>query len=116
MKNKQTLNDNFKLIDGKQADRINTVAQQYKLLLDEVNRKTVELDKLKAELKALNGDSKESATYETAEFIISLIGRKGSKRLDNKLVEKLYPQVYADEKVWTIGSPTLAIGTVERKV
>lgn len=116
MKNQQTLNYNNIILDGKQAERINAVAQQYKLLLDEVNRKTIELDKLKAELKALNGDSKESNTYETLEFIIPLVSRKGSKRLDNKLVEKLYPQVYADEKVWTIGSPSLAIGNIERKV
>ena len=116
MKNQQTLNENFILIDGVQADKINKVAQEYKLLDDEIKRKTIELEKLKAELKSLNGDSKESNTYETLEFIIPLISRKGSKRLDGKLIEKLYPEVYADDKVWTIGNPTLVIGQVQRKV
>ena len=116
MKNQQTLNENFILIDGVQAIKINKIAQEYKLLDDEIKRKTLELDKLKAELKALNGDSKESATYETMEFIISLVGKKGAKRLDGKLVEKLYPNVFEDERVWTIGSPSLAIGQIQRKV
>ena len=116
MKNQQTLNENFILIDGQEATRINKVAQEYRLLDDEIKRKTLELEKLKNELKALNEGSNESNTYETLEFIISLVGKKGSKRLDNKTFEKLYPNVFEDERIWTIGKPVLSIGKVERKV
>ena len=113
---KQTLNDNFKLIDGTQAVEINKVCKEFKLLADEIERKTQRLNELKDTLKGLNEDSMESNTYETLDFIIQLTGRKGAKKIDNKILSTLYPDVINDERIYSTGKPSLAVTKVERKI
>lgn len=112
----QTMNENTTWLDGKQADTVNKLAKEYILLTNLITEQTVKLEEVKEQLKALNNGEIVSNTFETNDFIIPLIARHGSERLDKKVFEKLYPQVFADEKIWIQGKDTLTMGKVVAKV
>ena len=115
MKN-QTLNEKNVWLDGKQANEVNKLAKEYILLTNLIAEKTAELDDIKEKLKSLNNGEIVSNTFETNNYIVPLVARKGSSRVDKKVFEKLYPQAFNDDKIWIQGSITLTMGKVVAKV
>ena len=112
MKNKQTYSDrkDVQIISGKQATDLNEVAQEFKLLEKELKDKQARFDELKAIIKKLG-----EGEFETGEYSFNLYMKKGSKTLDKAVLEKLYPSVFSDERIYKIGKPSLVLDKVERK-
>ena len=112
MKNLQTYSELKEVVrlEGKQAKSMDKVAQEFKLLEKELKEKSARFDELKAIIKEL-GDGK----FETAEYMFSLYTKNGARTLDKTVLEKLYPEVAADERIYKIGKPSLVLDKVERK-
>lgn len=110
MKNKQTYSDLFNRIDGTQAQELDKIAQEYKLLEIELKEKKARFDELKDTIKELG-----AGKFETENYIFSLYDKAGARTLDKNVLEKLYPEVFADERIYKIGNPTLVLDKVERK-
>ncbi len=111
MKDKQTYSDLFQIITESQgASELDKVAQEYKLLKAEIEEKTARLKELQETIKKLG-----VGKFETSNYMFILYERKGSTTLDKPVFEKLYPNIYADEKIWKTGKPSLVLDSVERK-
>ncbi len=111
MKNKQTFSNLFDRVENKDFKDLNKVAQEYKLLEIELKEKTARFNELKDLIKTLG-----AGKFETDEFMFSLYEKAGAKTLDKSTLEKLYPEVFADERIYKIGKPSLVLDKVERKV
>ena len=110
MKNLQTYSDLRERIEGTEAETLDKLAQEYKLLEKELKDKSARFEEIKTELKKLGAGS-----FETGEYMFDLYERKGSKSIDKTLIEKLYPEIYEDEKIWKTSKPSLVLDKVERK-
>ena len=111
MKNKQTYSDLFERIDGQQATDLDKVAQELKLLEKEVKEKNARITEIKNSIKKELG----AGDFETSEYIFKLYIKKGTTTLDKSVLEKLYPEVFADERIYKTGEPSLVLDKVERK-
>ena len=110
MKNLQTNSDLRQLIDGTQGKELSEIAQEYKVLEAKLTEMSARFNELKAQIKKL-GEGK----FETSEYTFDLYKRQGSLSIDKTLVEKLYPEVFADDRIWKQSKPSLVLDKVERK-
>ena len=110
MKSKQTYSELLNRIEGQDAVELNKIAQEYKLLEKELKEKNARFSELKDIIKTLG-----EGGFETDEYMFNLYMKKGSKTLDKTVLEKLYPNVYEDERIYKIGTPSLVLDKVERK-
>jgi len=110
MKSQQTYSNLFERIENKDFEGLNKIAQEYKLLEIELKEKTARFNELKDTIKTLG-----AGKFETDEYMFSLYEKAGAKTLDKATLEKLYPEVFADERIYKIGKPSLVLDKVERK-
>ena len=110
MKNIQTFQDNRQQIEGQQAKELDTYLQEFKVLEALIKDKTKELDKLKAIIKSYG-----VGYFETSNYIFDIIEKAGQTRINKDKLKEFYPNVAEDKRIYTVGSPQVALSKVERK-
>ena len=110
MKNLQPQQDNRQPIEGQQAKELDEYLQQYKILEALIKDKTKEFDKLKAIIKSYG-----VGYFETSNYTFDIIEKAGQTRINKDKLKEFYPEVAEDKRIYTVGSPQIALNKVERK-
>lgn len=108
----QVLSDNRIYIDGKQAEKLNTIAKEF------IVNKAIKSDAEKIVTSSGNFIKNElgEGSFETGDYTFDIIKREGSLSIDAKTLETLYPEVFEDSRLWVKHQDTLVLKSVQAKV
>lgn len=94
--------------------QLNELLKVYAVKKSDFESAKAEADKASKEIKELvehvNGQQ------ETSNFTFNITIKEGNKTINKSKLEELYPEVFQDPRVWSIGEGSIQLSRVTRKI
>ena len=97
----QNFNDTCDVwVHGQEGKDLDRVCREFKRLEDTSKEVSKAIKPLREQLKGLNGNKLESKSFETENFRIYIVKVSGSESIDLETLRELYPEVFADKRLY----------------